>query len=95
MDEREELLRKAPYGTSTDHTIDGTYGILVPDMSDTVNTDPTVIEDGERELADQIIRMIEDRDLREAYAAKSAERAGDYHPQRYRENLKKILEEII
>ncbi len=90
--EREELLKKAPYGTSTDHTIDGRYGILIPDMNDTVNTDASVTEDGERCLAGQILRMIEDRDLREAYAAKSRERTGSYEPQCYRQNLKEILE---
>ncbi len=94
-EELAELLRTAPYGTSTDHVIEGAYGILVPDMSDTIDTDPGVIEDGERRLADAIVSMIEDEDKRKRYGESAAKRVLDWSPENYRRDLVTILNRTL
>ena len=91
-DELAGLLRAAPYGSSTDRVIEGAYGVLIPDMSDEINTDPGVTEDGERRLADAIVSMIEDEDKRRRYGESAAERVLEWSPENYRQDLVSILE---
>lgn len=91
--ELEELLKKYPYGTSTAETVEGQYGILIPDMSDTPDPDPSHLSE-ERVLADMILKMAQDTDYREKYAARAAKRAGDFCPGNYRKDLIRILEGV-
>ena len=91
--ELEELLKKYPYGTSTAETVEGQYGILIPDMSDTPDPDPSHLSE-ERVLADTILKMARDTDYREKYAARAAKRAGDFCPGNYRKDLIRILEGV-
>ncbi|MCR5179131.1 MAG: glycosyltransferase [Lachnospiraceae bacterium] len=90
-----ELLEQAPYGTSTDRVIEGEYGVLIPDMSDVINTDPAMIEDGERRLADAIISMMEDADKRKKYGGRAAQRVLEWSPENYRKDLVDILNKVM
>ncbi|MCR4762380.1 MAG: glycosyltransferase [Lachnospiraceae bacterium] len=94
-EELQKLLETAPYGVSTKTTIDGKYGILIPDMPAEINTDPQVREDGEAVLAKQITRMIQDPGLRRHYAEQALLRADDYTPERYRQELLRILDKSL
>lgn len=89
--EYEELIAKKPDGSSVETAIAGEYGIIVPDMSETVDMDPTVIEEGEKILAGQIISLLEDEDKMKSYADKAFERALFYTPERYQQSIHEIL----
>ncbi len=93
-EEAAELAVRAPSGTSTGQTIRGKYGILIPDMPDVPDVDASHVEEGERILAEEIIRLMEDTAERKAYAGRSLERAKDFTPGRYREGLISILEAL-
>ncbi len=94
-EELDRLLVSAPYGVSTPETIEGSYGILIPDMSAVINTDPSDIEAGERILAEEITKMIEDGGRRAHYAERARLKAEAYTPENYRLDLEEILEEVL
>ncbi len=87
----EDLIKKIPDGSSIKEPVHGDYGILVPDMDETVNMDPKVIEDGEKVLADQIKMLLSDHEKFCDYAGKSLERAQTYSPEKYSKSIHDIL----
>ncbi|MBQ6589071.1 MAG: glycosyltransferase [Butyrivibrio sp.] len=90
-EEYNKLLSEKPDGASTDVTIEGEYGVLVPDMDENVDMDPDHITDGERVLADAICSLLERGDKREYYSSKAYERALLYTPDKYRDSIHEIL----
>ncbi|MBQ3796611.1 MAG: glycosyltransferase [Butyrivibrio sp.] len=87
----EDLISQIPDGSSITEPVHGDYGILVPDMDETVNMDPEVITEGERVLALQIQKLLEDEELRSKFAAKSLERAESFAPEKYKTSIHDIL----
>ncbi|MCR5558728.1 MAG: glycosyltransferase [Butyrivibrio sp.] len=90
-DQYEDLIKRIPDGSSTREPIMGDYGILVPDMSQDVNMDPGVIEDGERILAEKIRWLLSDEARLSEYSKKSLERAAHYSPEKYQSAIHDIL----
>lgn len=89
--EYEDLIKRIPNGDSTEVAIEGSYGVLIPDMGEEVNMDPSVITDREKILAEEICKMLDDEDRMKAYAEKSAKRAASYKPEMYKESIHDIL----
>ncbi len=87
----EDLIERIPDGSSIKEPIIGDFGILVPDMDETVNMDPDVITDGERILAAEIKKVLLDDRLKESLADKAGIRAGSYAPQKYKSAIHDIL----
>ncbi len=86
-----DLIKEIPSGDSTESSINGEFGILVPDMGENVDMDPDNITDRERILADEIIKMLDDEERMKAYAKKAYERALYYTPDRYKDSIHEIL----
>jgi glycosyltransferase involved in cell wall biosynthesis len=89
--EYEALIREKPDGSSVEKAIDGQYGVLVPDMDQNVNMDKDVITEGERILAAEIIKMLNDEVRMKNYAEKAYERALFYAPDKYSDSIHEIL----
>lgn len=87
----EDLIKRIPDGSSINEPMQGDYGILVPDMDETVNMDPSVITEGERILAAEIAKVIGDDNLRKTLAEKAGIRAGSYAPEKYKSAIHDIL----
>ncbi len=87
----ENLIKRIPDGSSINEPMPGDYGILVPDMDETVNMDPSVITDGERILAAEIAKVLGDDNLRKDLADKAGKRAGSYAPEKYKSAIHDIL----
>ncbi len=90
-EEYNELITRIPSGDSIKEAIEGTYGILVPDMGEEVNMDPEVITDGEKILADKILSLLTDDDKLSHYAQKAEERSLVYTPDRYKDSIHEIF----
>ena len=90
-DEYQKLITLKPDGSSTDNVIEGTYGILVPDMGENVNVDKDVITDGEKILAAEICKMLDDESRMKKYSEKAYERALFYAPEKYSDSIHTIL----
>lgn len=90
-EEYNELITRIPSGDSIKEAIEGTYGILVPDMGEEVNMDPEVITDGEKILADKILSLLTDDDKLFHYAQKAEERSLVYTPDRYKDSIHEIF----
>ena len=65
------------------------YGILIPNMSPEEDFNPNNITEEERNLAREIIDLLEDRGRMDHYREMSLKRAGDYTAESY---IEKILE---
>ena len=89
--EYENLIKEIPDGSSIDKPILGEYGILIPDMDQEENFDPEFITEGERILAAEMERLLDDEELLEKYSEKSFERAAVYAPEKYKESIHEIL----
>ena len=89
--EYENLIKEIPDGSSIDKPILGEYGILIPDMDQEENFDPEFITEGERILAAEMERLLDDEELLEKYSDKSFERAAVYAPEKYQESIHEIL----
>lgn len=87
----EDLIKRIPDGSSINEPMPGDYGILVPDMDETVNMDPSVITEGERILAAEIGKVLDDDNLRKELADKAGTRAGSYAPEKYKSAIHDIL----
>jgi len=72
--------------------IHGEYGILLPDMSHTPDYLSDVITDEQKRLGDEIISLLQDEDLRNAYGEKGFNRVQDFSPELYKENLVRIFD---
>jgi glycosyltransferase involved in cell wall biosynthesis len=90
-DEYQKLITLKPDGSSTDNVIEGTYGILVPDMGENVNMDKDVITEGEKILAAEICKMLDDESRMKKYSEKAYERALFYAPEKYNDSIHTIL----
>lgn len=72
----------APYTdiyTSTENIEWAEYGVLVKKMNDVENFDSTIIEDCDQFLAEAIIKLLEDDEMRRYYASQSISRVFDFH----------------
>ncbi len=90
----EKLIENKPDGSSIDDIVEGDYGILVPDMDERMDLDAGNITEGDKKLADGIIKMIRDENKMNRYAALAKERAGSYNPESYGADLYEILEKV-
>lgn len=89
--EYEDLIKEIPDGSSIDKPIHGEFGILVPDMDQEENFDPEYITEGERMLASEMERILDDAQLLKKYSDKAYERALFYTPEKYKESIHEIL----
>lgn len=71
----------------------GDYGIVVPEMQKEENLDPADITEEERNLADTVIRLLQDERLLQSYRQTAARRAGDFTYEKYLEQFLKLAEE--
>ena len=71
----------------------GDYGIMVPEMQKEENLDPADITEEERNLADTVIRLLQDEKLLQSYRHTAARRAGDFTYEKYLEQFLKLAEE--
>ena len=94
-EEYEELIGKQPDGSTVREIKEGSYGILVPDMSAQDDYDGTRITGEDEELAEAICRMFLDREKMAFYADKAGERTQSYLPCKYRRDLVRILNGIV
>ncbi len=90
-EEYEDLIEKIPDGSSIKEPVHGEFGILIPDMDENENFEPGVFTDGEKMLACEMIKLLEDEKLREHYSQKAYERANFYTPERYRKSIHEIF----
>ncbi len=89
--EYEELIKRIPDGGSITEPIRGEFGVLIPDMDQQENFDPEYITDGERILADEIVKMLDDDDTLKKYSEKAYERALYYAPDKYKDSIHEIF----
>lgn len=68
------------------------YGILIPNMSPDEDFDPHNITDEEKNLAQEIISLLEDKDKMRHYRVMSLERAGEYTTESYIEKIREWAE---
>ena len=71
----------------------GDYGIVVPEMQKEENLDPADITEEERNLADTVIRLLQDEKLLQSYRQTAARRAGDFTYEKYLEQFLTLAEE--
>ncbi len=90
-EEYEDLIKRIPDGSSITEPMHGRFGILIPDMDENENYDPQQIDDEERMLSDEIVRLLDSEDLLKEYSAKSYERALEFTPERYQASIHEIL----
>ena len=79
--------------TGREEYIDGDYGILIPNLEKEKNMDASVITEEERKLAEQIMRLFEDRSLYEKYSKASVDRAAEFSNEAYLRKLREMIEE--
>ncbi len=65
------------------------YGILIPNMEPEPDFDPLHITEEERDLAGQIIGLLEDQDRMQHYREMALKRAGDYTAESYIEKIRR------
>ncbi len=94
-EERKALPERGAADDSIAAPIDGAYGIMTPDMSAVPDEEPVLKEEGEKILAGQIIRMMEDPQLRAHYAKAAGERALMFTPENYRGELLAVLDNVM
>lgn len=94
-EEYKQLILEKPDGASTDKIIEGEFGIIVPDMDAHTDLDATNITEGDKMLAEGILRMFDDRDKMKHYGEKAYERALKYDPSKYANDLHEILEKCL
>lgn len=58
--------------------LDGTYGVLVPNMGKEPDMDAAHIEEEEQRIADRVIALMQDEEEMARYGRLSVERAGDF-----------------
>lgn len=90
--EYDRLVSEKPDGGSVDVAVQGKYGILIPDMGQEKDLDPDNITEGERILAKEINRLLDDEELRMRYADQAFERAKFYTPESYKNSIHTILQ---
>ena len=93
-EEQERLFQEQPDGASVRRIVEGAYGILVPDMRKTPDYDAGNITEDDRTLFEAMCMITEDEARARRCAEASVRRAGDFTPEKYREDLLKILENV-
>ena len=93
-EEYQKLIREKTDGSSADSIIYGEYGILVPNMDEHEDFNPFNITKEDEMLSQGIIAMMSDKDRMKKYGEKAYERAKGYAPEKYTEDLRKILEKV-
>ena len=68
------------------------YGILIPNMSPDVDFEPENVTDEEKNLAQQIMTLLEDQDKMEHYREMARKRAADYTAESYVEKIREWAE---
>lgn len=86
-----QLITDIPSGDSIKEPINGKYGILVPDMGETVDMDIAHITEEEKMLAEKICMLLDDKNLREDYSERAFERALNYTPAKYKNSIHDIF----
>ena len=66
---------------------------MLPVMQKEENLDPADITEEERNLADTVIRLLQDEKLLQSYRQAAASRAGDFTYEKYLEQFLKLAEE--
>lgn len=74
--------------------LDGEYGILVPNMDEKENFDGENISGHERMLAKEMVKLLTDEERAKLYSERAYERACFFRPDKYKENLYKIIEKL-
>ncbi|MFJ7974838.1 glycosyltransferase [Peribacillus sp. NPDC096379] len=89
---REILAPDTSLSKSTTSIEMGKYGVLVKRMNEHENYNSSIIEDCDQNLADAIVMMLNDENLRNKYADRSRQRANDFS---YIEWIKKQNEILL
>ena len=74
--------------TGPKEILEDKYGILIPNMSPEPDFDPENITEEEKNLAGQIIALLEDQGRLEHYREMAGKRAGDYTAEAYVEKIR-------
>lgn len=68
------------------------YGVLVPELEDTVDLDINNISSGEIQMADGIIKILSDEGLIQKYNVSAMNRADNFGMERYIENITNVID---
>ena len=90
-----QLMQQTPDGASTADTIDGAYGILMHDLSQQEDLQAENITKDDMDLACEMIRFLDNPEKMRRYGERALERAEIYKPEKYREDLKEIFDQIL
>ncbi|MBE5835590.1 MAG: glycosyltransferase [Butyrivibrio sp.] len=93
-DELDELLKKGTARELMPEYIEGAYGILVRDMSPVEDTDASHITSDDIALAHAIENMLSSEEKMQHYSDVARARACVYTPDKYAEDLQKILNKL-
>ncbi len=74
--------------TGPGEILEDRYGILIPNMSPEEDFDPKHIAQEEKDLAREIVSLLEDAGRMEHYGRMSVQRAGDYNVKAYVEKIR-------
>ena len=88
---REILCDRPNLNESSNETEYADYGILVPVMSSSQNTAEEELEKNEKILAETILTLAADKNLREKYAEKAKERVKSFSPESIISDWEKII----
>jgi glycosyltransferase involved in cell wall biosynthesis len=91
-EEYEELIKKIPDGSSITEPLRGSFGILIPDMDENENYDPQQIDDKERMLSQEMVRLLDSEELLKEFSERSYMRALEFTPERYQASIHEILQ---
>ena len=91
-EEYEDLIKKIPDGSSITEPLRGSFGILIPDMDENENYDPQQIDDKERMLSKEMVRLLDSEELLKEYSERSYRRALEFTPERYQASIHEILQ---
>ena len=90
-----QLMEQTPDGESTTDTIDGSYGILMHDLSQQEDLQADNITRDDMDLACEMIRFLDNPEKMRKYGEHALERAHIYKPEKYREDLIAIFDQIL
>lgn len=94
-DELDDLLKKGTARELMPEYIEGAYGILVRDMSPVEDTDASHITSDDIALAHAIENMLSSEEKMQHYSDVARARACVYTPDKYAEDLQKILNKLV
>lgn len=94
-DELEDLLKKGTKRELMPDYIEGAYGILVRDMSPIEDTDEKHMTSDDVALAHAIEAMLSSKDKMQHYSDVARGRACVYTPDKYAQDLQKILNKLV